>query len=112
MATLTVVPASRDGVDLAASGAAADVAGDKFVNEGNVLAVFTNASGAPITVTFPITRTLEGLAIASRTVAVPAASTMSIGPFPSGIYNDIDGFVPMTYSSVVDLYVKALKVTT
>lgn len=110
MATLTVVTASRSsGVDLVASSVAAAVAGDKFANDGNVLVIFTNTSGAPITVTFPITRTLEGLAIASRTVEIPAASTVSVGPFPAGVYNDTDGLVPMTYSSVVDLYVKVLK---
>jgi hypothetical protein len=109
MATLTVVPAARAGVEVVAGAAACATAGDQFANSGQELAIFTNASGAPITVTIVTQATRDAQAITDRTVSVTNAMTFAIGPFPVGIYNDANGLVQMTYSTEVGLSVKVIK---
>ncbi len=103
MTTLTVVPATRDGLDLTVTAQAASLAGDEFANDGQVVVVFTNTSGAPKTVTFVTQAELDSNPVNDKQVVVPAASTMAIGGWPAGIYNDDDGMVRMTYSDVTDL---------
>lgn len=110
MATLTVVAAIRGvGVDLA--GAACAGGGDAFANDGKTLAIIKNASGGDITVTFVTQATSDGQAVADLAVVVAAGATRSIGPFPPGIYNDVNGLVQMTYSGVTSLTAKVLSVT-
>ena len=75
------------------------------------IAILTNASGAPITVTFVTQNTLDGRAVADRTVSVTNGMTFAVGPFPPAIYNDANGLVQMTYSGVTNLSAKILKVT-
>ncbi len=110
MATLTVAPADRAGVTLSGA-AAATVSGDAFLNTGREVAVFSNASGSPITITFVSQNTVDGRAVADRTVSIAAGATVAYGPFPGGIYSDTNGLVQMTYSDVTTLTVKVLKVT-
>ncbi len=115
MAVLTVVNSTRvsPGVDLA--GTAAAGGGDSFVNTGVELVAFKNASVGDITVTFVTPVTVDGLAVADRTVVVAAASTKLVGPFPPGWYNDTfisGGAVNMTYSGVTTFTVTVIKPAT
>ncbi len=110
MATLTVASAARAGITLSGAAAAA-VGGDAFANTGQEVAVFTNASVSPITITFVTQNTVDGRAVTDRTASILAGATVAYGPFPSGIYNDGSGLVQMTYSDVTTLTVKVLKVT-
>lgn len=115
MAVLSVVNSTRvsPGVDLA--GAAAAGGGDSFVNTGTELVVFKNASVGSITVTLVTPATVDGLAVADRTVAVGAGETRLVGPFPPGIYNDTlvsGGSVNMTYSGVTTFTVTVIKPAT
>ncbi len=111
MATLVVATATRNGVEVVAGAAACAVGGDAFANTGQEIALITNAGGAPVTVSFAVQSTVDGRAVASRSVVVSNASTEAIGPFPMALYNDGSGLVRMTYSSVADLFVKVLKAT-
>lgn len=90
---------------------AADVAGDSFVNDGRTMLRWKNTSGAPITVTFPIVTTVDGQAVASKTISVPATT----GDVPTDVfppdYNDTLGRVNCTYSAVTSLTVACYKIS-
>lgn len=109
MATLTVNTITRDGVLYAVVAAAA--AGDAFANDGRTLvALYNNHGTASRTVSFDIQKTVDDQDPPSITVAVAAGETRLVGPFPTGIYNDPNGRVLMTYSdSAANIYVGAFK---
>lgn len=53
---------------------------------GQVFVMVTNSSASPINVTAQTPQKVEGLDVAENIVAVPAAATRLIGPFPAGTY--------------------------
>jgi hypothetical protein len=109
MAILTVNQVTRDGVLYAVVAAAAG--GDSFVNDGRTLAAIYNSHGsASRTVSFDIQKTVDGQDPPSITVTLTAGQTKLVGPFPTGIYNDANGRVQVTYSdSAVNTYIGAFK---
>jgi len=107
MATLTAETISRSGLEPTHN--AADAGGDEFANTGDEFIHVTNGSGGAITVTIETGGTVDGLAIADRTVSVPAGEERLIGPFPKSTYDDGDGLVQLTYSAVTSLTVAVLK---
>lgn len=107
MAILIVAAVSRAGADTA--GAAADVAGDSFPNAGQEFLLVKNGSAAPINVTLDIKASLDGAAVVDPVVAVPAGGERIIGPFPPGIYNDVNRRVSVAYSAAAGVTVKALR---
>ena len=97
MATLTVNQVDRDEVLDAVVAAAA--AGDQFPNDGRTLLAVYNAHGsASRTVSINIQQSVDDQDPPDRTVTVGAGETRLIGPFPTGIYNDANGRVQLTYS--------------
>lgn len=113
MAALAVATAIR-GVGNVLDGVAAGAGGDTFINSGQEIFVVKNGSGAGITVTFATPTTIDGLAVSNLDVSVGAGVTRSIGPFPSGWYNDTaqpGGIVSVSYSAVTTVTVAVLKVT-
>lgn len=106
MATLTVQTTDRDGAEAALAAAASG--GDEFANTGQELLLVNNGSGAPITVTIVTQQSVDGLAVADKTVAVAAGELWVVGPFPTPIYNDGDNLVQLTYSTETDLTVGVL----
>lgn len=58
-------------------------------NDGRVVLLVRN-SGTTVNrvVTFPISKTVDGQAVASRTVSIPQSTSRYIGPFPPGDYGD------------------------
>lgn len=109
MALLTVDTITRDGVLYAVVAAAA--AGDAFANDGRTLvALYNNHVSADRTVSFDIQKDVDGQDPPSITVTVGAGETYLVGPFPTGIYNDANGRVQMTYSdSGANIYVGVFK---
>lgn len=65
-----------------------------------------NASAGTVTLTLPITPTYDGLAVASRTVAVPPGWTPV--PLPSTVYGQ--GPQPVNYSSIGSVSVAAITI--
>jgi len=115
MATLTPTVVTRSGVDISSGGGgfvSATSGGDKFLNIGREFVMFTNLSGAPITVTFDTPGTIDGLAIANRTVSVPSMANLLVGPWQPGIYNDASGLLSMTYSGVTSLTLQVFNLLT
>ena len=111
MATLAVTSISRSGIDLTLAAAAAG--GDEFPNDGQTFVVIHNAHGsAARTITFVTPQTIDGLAVADRTVTVNAGVRKLVGPFQTGAYNNANDRVGMTYSdSGADINVAAFKLT-
>jgi hypothetical protein len=109
MALLTVNEITRDGVLYAVVAAAAG--GDAFANDGRtLLAVYNSHVSAARTVSIDIQKTVDQQDPPSRTVTLAAGQTKLIGPFPTGIYNDPNGRVLLTYSdSAANTYVGVFK---
>lgn len=83
---ITPETTTRDG--LAPSYAAADaVNGHQFDNASQgVIVHVINAGGSPTDVTFLTPGTVDGLAVADRTVTVAAGTDLFIGPFRNSQY--------------------------
>lgn len=109
MALLTVNEVTRDGVLYAVVAAAA--AGDSFANDGRtLLAVYNSHVSAARTISIDIQKAVDEQDPPSRTVTLAAGQTKLIGPFPTGIYNDPNGRVLLTYSdSAANTYVGVFK---
>ncbi len=87
---------------------AATAGGDEYTNNPGTLAWMDNQDGSSTTVTFVAVKTsvvvpgYGSLTIASIAVAVPATSQRVIS-IPTTGYNDANGRVQITYSSVTSL---------
>ena len=106
--SLTVQDVERSGLE--PSYASANVDGNSFANNGRVILHAKNGSGGAITVTVKTPGTVDGLAVADRTVSVPAGEERMIGVFPPADYNQSDGDVYIDYSGVTSLTVAALRI--
>lgn len=79
--------------------------GHSVPNNGNSFVMVSNAHTAALTLTFIHPGTVDGLAVADRTVSVAAASTAFIGPFSMN-YNQAGGYnIHLDYSAVTALSV-------
>lgn len=110
MAVLTATSLVRTGINPVPA-TAADVAGDKCANPGGDLAFFVKNGGASsITVTRDIRASgPDGATVTDPSLTVPAGETRMFGPFPTGIYNDTDGRVNISYSDVTSVTVLAVR---
>ncbi len=113
MATLTVQNAAEAG---GITFTAAAAGGDVFPNDGKTIIVLWNddASLSSVTVTAQDT-TASGVGFGSVTKAdavqsVEADSADVMGPFPTSAFNTASGQVAVTYSSVTDLEIAAIRV--
>lgn len=109
MATLSIQTIARAG--LTPSYASAAGGGDEFANTGIQFAHIKNGSGGDIVVTIATPNSVDGLAIADRTVTVSAGSEEMIGPFPVAHYNDANSKVQLTYDGVTSLTIAILQLT-
>lgn len=65
-----------------------------FANDGRMFVEVKNTAVAAHTVTIQTPGTVDALAIAERTVIIPAnTGDVMIGPFPPSVYNQADGMV-------------------
>jgi len=106
---LTVSTVARAGINITDLDAAANADGNFFTNTGHEFLYFSNGDGSPTTVTLVYSATTDGQAITNKTVSVPAGKAMLIGPFPVDLYNDSNGRMNVTYSSVTSLLALACK---
>ena len=116
MATLTVVSPAEAGT--IATLPAADVAGDAFLNDTSRRTMFMVKNDDAVSTTVTITAqntatTIDGFGTVTKANgggAVAAGDITYFGPFPAGAFNDANGLVQVTYSSVTSLTVQAIKV--
>lgn len=102
MATLAVNSVVPAGTAVALAAAAGG--GDTFPGTGRETLIVTNGSGASINVTLATFKTVNGLAVPSRVVAVAAGATKHIAVGPEHV-DPADGNVDVTYSDVTTVTV-------
>jgi hypothetical protein len=92
---------------------AANVDGEMFINTGKEMVLVRNAAGAPINVTLVTGKTVDGLAIADRVVAVANGTTKLIGPLSPDLYNQPSGAdagkVHVDFSSITTIFVAVIR---
>lgn len=77
------------GVDPTSTEVASDSVEKHYVeNNGRVILQVRNEDTVSRTVTFETTHTVDGLAVADRTLTIAAGVEKYVGPFPRSIYND------------------------
>jgi hypothetical protein len=95
--------------------AAATSAGDSAQNDGHTFIAVKNGGGSTVTVTVTPgnpTRAVPGVGVVTKptvTVSVAASGEALIGPFPPIYFNDANGNVNWTYSSVTSVTVAAVR---
>jgi hypothetical protein len=103
---LTVQETSRDGLEPSYTAGNAD--GHSVANEGKKTFVHVkNGSAASITATFQTSATVDGLAVADKTVSVPAGEERMVGPFPTAYYGTT---LSVDLSAVTTVTIAAIKV--
>ncbi len=75
----------------------------QFANDGKTFIHVKNGGGSPDTVTIVSQNSEDGLAVADRTVVVPAGEERMIGPLLPHVYNDGDGLVNFTHSFITSV---------
>ncbi len=110
---LTPAAAARTGTVIGGTDGALAAAtvtdGEKFLNTGKEVFMIINGSASQITVTIPIPLTVDGVAVASRTVTIAAHTAKLIGPFPPS-YNDGSGYVSAVCSAVTTVTIAVINV--
>ena len=104
---LTVQDIVRAGLSPSYTAAIAD--GHSFANNGRVFAHIKNGDAAEKTITIQTPGTVDGLAVADRTVTIPASEERMIGPFAPAQYNQGNGTVYLDYSAVTSVTVAAIR---
>lgn len=99
---LSVTSLARTGIADALT--AANVDGHTIVNNGSMWFEVLNGSGGSINVIMAISKTVDGLAVSSRTVAVAAGARKKFGPFPK---TDYGSSITVTFSAVTTVTVGA-----
>ena len=71
---------------------------------------FKNTNAAARNVTIATQVTVDGKAVADDVINVPLTTgDVMVGPFPPGIYNDVNGRVQLTYDAVTNLTVAVVR---
>ena len=95
---------------LTPSFAAADINGQYFSNDGNVLLEVKNAGAGAITVTITAVAKLAGVSLTNPAISVPLTNgDKMIGPFDPTVFNQSDGTVYVDYSGVTSVTVAAIQ---
>lgn len=106
---LTAEQITRVGINATDTGSLSTSDTYKVRNDGKTFLHFKKSGAGACTVTFVTPGTVDGLAVADRTVSVPATTgDVMVGPFPRRIYNDSDGELAFTLSEITGLTVAVL----
>jgi hypothetical protein len=108
-AVVTTQPITRDGLEPVYT--AAPLAGIAFVNQGERDFVHVKNGGVgAIVVTIQTAAVFDGLALADKTINIPAGEERFVGPFTMGIYNQsADASVYVDFDVVTSVTVAVLK---
>ncbi len=111
MATLTVQSnPGRTGLNLTDTAVSVS-SSDKFANNGSTHVHIINGNGSSLTVTivFPAGAAVDGTSPTNKTITIASGKSYVAGPFPTGIYNDSDGYVTLNFSLTSSVKVLAYK---
>ncbi len=104
MATLTPQHIPKAGLKVVYAAAAGG--GDQFQNNKNTIFHIRNdQTGASVTATFASTKTVDGLAVADRTLTVSQTEDYGEIQLDPAVFNDSDGYVQVTYNTATTVYV-------
>lgn len=103
---LTVQQIVRGG--LTPSYAAANADGHSLPNGGTEF-IHVKTGGTGTTVTIQTPGTVDGLAVAERTIVIGTSSERMIGPFPRQTYNQAADEVYIDFSSVTTVTIAAIR---
>jgi hypothetical protein len=95
MATLSVQNAARSANDLTLS--TATDGGDDFVSTGVEKLLVVSSSASTVTMTVPVTQTVDGEAVDDKTIDIGAGETALLGPWPRNIYGDSENKVSFSF---------------
>jgi len=107
---ITVQSITRSGLQPTNTALIAD--GHKFLNDGKLTFIQVENGATAFTLTIQTPKTVDGLAVAERTISIGTNEEHLIGPFPADTYNQADGMVYLDYSDVTDGTVSVLKLGT
>lgn len=93
--TLTVVTAVRAGIDEGQQDVTT-AGGFRFPNDGRTFLCVANDNIGAKVLTFAIQPTLDGNAVAVKTITVTQNEYWVMGPFPTKWYNDANGYCVVT----------------
>lgn len=107
---LTPTPAAQGGTTAAPT--AMDAADTYIVrNNGRVLLHFVKTGAGAATITIQTPKTVNGLAVAEETVAVPATTgNVWAGPFNPNTFNDASGDMRFTTDEDTGITVEAIQI--
>ena len=106
MAALTIQAVVKDGLE--ATFASADAGGDTFANTGAEFVHIKNGGGSQITLTIATSKTVDGLTVPDRTVAIPAGEERYVGPLLTDTHGST---VSLSYSAVTSVTLAVLQLT-
>jgi hypothetical protein len=106
---LTVTDISRSGVVPTLTAFNAD--GHLLPNTGCEFVMVTNGSGSSVNVTAAITKTVDGVTPAVKTIAIAAGATKLFGPFKPEEYNNASAQVALAVSLATSVTIQALRLT-
>lgn len=86
----------------------ATTGGDQFYNDGRTFFEATKTSGASV-ITFARTAPNSDGIKENLSITV-TAETRRVGPFPPSLFNDSTGYVQVTYDTVTNLTVTAVRI--
>lgn len=106
---ITVQENSPAGIVVTYTAFAQDIYGEgmKFKNTGRETIRIKQGTGARV-LTVENPTTVDGLAVADRTVSVSASSIKEIGPFKKS-YNDNDGYVHLTVDATTNTEIAVVR---
>lgn len=93
------------GLNLTTLAVAADAAlSDKWLGTGNEMLFITlGATPITLTLTYGVGGTVDGQTLPSKTFSLLANNNYLMGPFPTGLYLDSNGYVNIGYSAVTNV---------
>jgi len=115
--SLTVQEPTRFAQINAPTANAVDLAnGNRFVNDGKIILIVSNASGGALTVTIDNPQLYDtDLVIPDRTYSIPDGSTGAIiGPFPTSFNQTLDSIansIGVNWSTATSVTCKLIRVT-
>ena len=98
----------KTGIDPVHTGSLSVANNYQTPNNGRLFIYVTNGGGSASVVTIATPGTVDGLAIADRTVSVTASEDRMIGPFPPHIYNNASGEIDVSFSFITSVTIAAL----
>lgn len=107
---LTVQEITRNGLSPAYTAANGDGHSVALDGQNRTMIHVVNGDASPNVVTLQTSATVDGEAVADKTVNVPAGEERMIGPFPNQFYRQSDGSVYIDHSNTTSNTIAAFNI--